>query len=73
MLEQRRIFRSGERGYHPLDEGGKAMAAVSKDLSTGTMRDVVAYCVETFGPEEAPSNRDKYGPESSVKPPLKPL
>ena len=56
-----------------MDEGGKAMAAVSKGLSTGTMRDVVAYCVETFGPEEAPSNRDKYGPESSVKPPLKPF
>ena len=73
FLEQMRKFRSGERGYHPLDEGGKAMAAVSKDLSTGTMRDVVAYCVETFGPEEAPSNRDKYGPESSVKPPLKPF
>ena len=31
------------------------MAAVSKDLSTGTLRGVVAYCVETFGPEEAPS------------------
>ena len=73
FLEQMRKFRSGERGYHPLDEGGKAMAVVSKDLSTGTMRDVVAYCVETFGPEEAPSNRDKYGPESSVKPPLKPF
>lgn len=73
FLEQMRRFRSGGRGYHPLDEGGRVMVAVSKDISTGTLRDVVAYCVETFGPEEAPSNRDKYGPESSAKPPLKPF
>ena len=49
------------------------MVAASKDISTGTLRDVVAYCVETFGPEEALSNRDKYGPKSSAKPPLKPF
>ena len=73
FLEQMRKFRSGERGYHPLDEGGKAMAAVSKDISTGTLRDVVAYCVETFGPEEALSNREKYGSKPSAKPPLKPF
>lgn len=73
FLEQMRKFRSGERGYHPLDEGGRTMAAASKDISTGTLRDVVAYCVETFGPEEAPSNREKYGPKPSVKPPIKPF
>jgi cytochrome c553 len=73
FLEQMRKFRSGERGYHPFDEGGRVMVAASKDISTGTLRDVVAYCVETFGPEEAPSNRDKYGPKPSVKPPLKPF
>lgn len=73
FLEQMRKFRSGERGYHPLDEGGRAMAAVSKNISTGTLRDVVAYCVETFGPEEAPSNREKYGPPPSTQPPTEPF
>ena len=68
FLEQMRKFRSGERGYHTFDEGGRVMAAASKDISDGTLRDVVAYCVETFGPEEAPSNRDKYlGPKPSTK------
>jgi hypothetical protein len=66
-----RKFRSGERGYHPSDEGGIAMAAASKEISTGTLRDVVAYCVETFGPEEAPSSRSKYFPKPSPKPPIK--
>jgi len=71
FLGQMRKFRSGERGYHPSDEGGIAMAAASKEISTGTLRDVVAYCVETFGPEEAPSSRSKYLPKPSAKPPIK--
>ena len=73
FLEQMRKFRAGERGYHPLDEGGRAMVAASEGISTGTLRDVVAYCVETFGPEEAPSNRQRYGPTPTTKPPLEPF
>ena len=49
------------------------MAAVSKNISTGTLRDVVAYCVETFGTEEALSNREKYGPPPSTQPPTEPF
>jgi len=68
FLEQRREFRSGERGYHPQDIGGQAMAAASQEISDRNLRNVVAYCVDAFGPEEELSNRDRLAPNKSVKP-----
>ena len=68
FLEQMRKFRSGERGYHPQDIGGQAMAAASQEISDRNLRNVVAYCVDAFGPEEELSNRDRLAPNKSVKP-----
>jgi cytochrome c553 len=61
-LQQMRKFRSGERGYHPKDISGRTMAAASKEISDQNLRNVVAYSVDAFGPEEAISNRDRYTP-----------
>jgi hypothetical protein len=63
-----RKFRSGERGYHSQDIGGQAMAAASQEISDRNLRNVVAYCVDAFGPEEELSNRDRLAPNKSVKP-----
>ena len=52
---------------------GKAMAAVSKDLSTGTLARRRGVLRGDLWPGGAPSNRDKYGPKPSVQPPLKPF
>ena len=68
FLEQMRKFRSGERGYHPQDIGGQTMAAASKEISDRNLRNVVAYSIETFGPEEKLSERDRLAPEKSTKP-----
>ena len=68
FLEQMRKFRTGERGYHPSDLGGQAMAAASKEISDRNLKNVVAYSVSTFGPKEELSNREKYSPEKSKKP-----
>ena len=68
FLEQMRKFRSGDRGYHPQDIGGQAMAAASQEISDRNLRNVVAYCVDSFGPEEELSNRDRLAPNKSVKP-----
>lgn len=68
FLEQMRKFRSGERGYHSQDIGGQAMAAASQEISDRNLRNVVAYCVDAFGPEEELSNRDRLAPNKSVKP-----
>ena len=68
FLEQMRKFRSGDRGYHPQDIGGQAMAAASQEISDRNLRNVVAYCVDAFGPEEELSNRDRLAPNRSVKP-----
>ena len=68
FIEQMKKFRSGERGYHPKDLGGQAMAAASKEISDRNLRNVVAYCVDAFGPEEELSNRDRYAPKGSEKP-----
>lgn len=68
FLEQMRKFRSGERGYHPQDIGGQAMAAASQEISDRNLRNVVAYCVDAFGAEEELSNRDRLAPNKSVKP-----
>lgn len=68
FLEQMRKFRSGERGYHSQDIGGQAMAAASQEISDRNLRNVVAYCVDAFGPEEELSNRDRLAPKKSVKP-----
>jgi hypothetical protein len=61
-------FRSGDRGYHPQDLGGQAMAAASRGISDRNLHNVVAYCVDAFGPEEELSNRDRYAPKGSKKP-----
>lgn len=68
FLEQMRKFRSGDRGYHPQDIGGQAMAAASQEISDRNLRNVVAYCVDAFGPKEELSNRDRLAPNKSVKP-----
>jgi len=59
FLEQMRKFRGGHRGYHPSDLGGKVMAQASQNLTDTTLRDIVAYVVEEFGPEEISSERDQ--------------
>ena len=58
FLDQMRKFQGDFRGYHPLDERGRVMAASAKDISDRTLRDVVAYVVESFGPPEQPSSRE---------------
>ena len=63
FLEQMRKFRSGERGYHPKDIGGQAMSAAAKGISDYNLRSIVAYSVDTFGPEEVISNRERYAPK----------
>lgn len=68
FIEQMKKFRSGERGYHPQDLGGQAMAAASKEISDQNLRNVVAYSVDAFGLEEQISNRDRYAPKGSKKP-----
>ena len=68
FLEQMRKFRSGDRGYHPLDESGRVMAAASKGITDSTLRDLVAYVVSAHGPADAPSMRDRMVPGKSVKP-----
>jgi len=67
FLGQMRKFRSRERGHHPLDITGQTMAAASSEISDGTLRDVVAYVVDAFGPEEVPPNQAGL-PEKSIKP-----
>jgi cytochrome c553 len=68
FLDQMRKFRKGIRGYHPKDEGGQIMMAASQDISDGTLKDVVAYVVEAYGPADAPSMRDRLIPKKSEKP-----
>ena len=68
FMDQMRKFRSGERGYDYRDEGGQAMAAVSKDLSDFDLRNLVSYSIETFGLEEAVADSGEQTPPSSKKP-----
>jgi cytochrome c553 len=67
FLEQMRKFRKGDRGYHPLDESGRVMAAVSKGITDSSLRDLVAYVVDAYGPADAPSMRDRMVPKKSKK------
>jgi cytochrome c553 len=59
FLDQMKKFRSGDRGNNLADLGGKSMSAAVNGMSNQQFKDVVAYVVETFGPPEAPSWRDK--------------
>ena len=68
FLEQMRKFRSDERGYHERDESGRVMAAASKGITDDTLKDVVAYIVNNYGPEHEPSMRDRMIPPKSKKP-----
>ncbi|MEK9773342.1 MAG: c-type cytochrome [Opitutae bacterium] len=68
FLEQMRKFRSGQRGYHSQDETGQIMATASKGIADSTLKDVVAYIVDAYGPEDAPSMRDRMVPKKSKKP-----
>ena len=68
FLEQMRKFRSGQRGYHIKDITGQSMAAASKEISDRNLRNVVAYSVDAFGPEEEISARDRLAPQGSRKP-----
>lgn len=70
FLEQMRKFRSGERGYDPRDQAGKVMAAASKELSDTDLRDLVAYCIDEFGLEEAKGVEPRWMPKKSSKPVL---
>ena len=63
-----RKFRSGQRGYHIKDITGQSMAAASKEISDRNLRNVVAYSVDAFGPEEEISTRDRLAPQGSRKP-----
>ena len=68
FLEQMRKFRSGQRGYHIKDITGQSMAAASKEISDRNLRNVVAYSIDAFGPEEEVSTRDRLAPQGSRKP-----
>ena len=68
FLEQMRKFRSGQRGYHMKDITGQSMAAASKEISDRNLRNVVAYFIDAFGPEEEISERDRLAPRGSSKP-----
>ena len=59
FIDQMKKFRSGARGSNLADLGGKSMSAAVNGMSNQQFKDVVAYVVETFGPPEAPSLRDK--------------
>jgi cytochrome c553 len=59
FLDQMKKFRSGDRGSNLADLGGKAMSAAVNGMSNQQFKDVVAYVVETFGPPEALSLREK--------------
>ena len=64
FYQQMRKFREGKRGHHPRDEGGRVMAAASQDLSDYDIKNIVAYCIDSFGlPEVVPKK-----PSSSPKP-----
>ncbi len=60
FLDQMRKFRNGMRGRHELDFGGQVMAAAVADLTKQQMQDVVAYVVDTFGPPDVPSLRQRF-------------
>ena len=64
FYQQMRKFREGKRGYHPRDEGGRVMAAASKELSDYDIKNLVAYCVEAFGLPEVELTK----PDPSPKP-----
>ena len=68
FLEQMRKFRSGQRGYHIKDITGQSMAAASKEISDRNLRNVVAYSIDAFGPEEEISARERLAPQGSRKP-----
>jgi len=59
FIDQMKKFRSGARGSNLADLGGRSMSAAVNGMSNQQFKDVVAYVVETFGPPEAPSLRDK--------------
>lgn len=68
FLDQMRKFRSGLRGSHPMDQTGKTMAAAAKEISDGTLRDLVFYVVREHGPPDDPWNKGRNVPAKSVKP-----
>jgi len=59
FLDQMKKFRSGDRGSNLADLGGKSMSAAVNGMSNQQFKDIIAYVVETFGPPEAPSLREK--------------
>ena len=68
FFQQMKKFRSGQRGYHPHDVGGRTMASSSKEISDRNLRNIVAYSVESFGPKKEISNRERYTPKGSKQP-----
>ena len=67
FLEQMRKFRSGDRGYDRRDHPGRIMAAASKEFSDTDLRNLVAYCIDAFGLEEAKGANGRL-PGNSSKP-----
>lgn len=68
FIEQMRKFRSGDRGYHLMDEWGKVMASASKDLSDWDLKNMIAYVIDEFGLPEAAPLIDSAIPAPSSKP-----
>ena len=68
FYQQMRKFREGHRGYDPRDEGGRVMAASVQDLSDYDLRNIIAYCVESFGLEEVEKSNRTISSERSPKP-----
>ena len=68
FYQQMRKFREGHRGYDLRDEGGRVMAAASKDLSDYDIRNLVAYCVEAFGLEKAQPKENHPSSPKAPKP-----
>ena len=68
FYQQMRKFREGHRGYDPRDEGGRVMAASVQNLSDSDLRDIIAYCIESFGLEEIEKSNRTISSERSPKP-----
>ena len=49
FYQQMRKFREGKRGYHPRDEGGRVIAATSKELSDYDIKNASSLLCRSFG------------------------
>ena len=65
FYQQMRKFREGKRGHYPRDEGGRVtVRRITGFVRTHDIKNIVAYCIDSFGlPEAVPKK-----PTSSPKP-----